>query len=493
MQSFGTTDRLGHNSDAFYERKLFSKGKGTMECVEENSVPKSKLNRIYNHSSEDMRELPDNSTHLMVTSPPYNVGKDYDKDMTEQAFREMLRTVFAETYRVLVSGGRACVNIANVGRKPYLPMHAWIIQDMAAVGFLMRGEIIWDKGASAGTSCAWGSWRSPSNPVLRDVHEYILVFCKGSFARKKPENKQPTISKKDFLAWTKSVWRMPAASAKATGHPAPFPTELPMRLIQLYTYQGDLVLDPFMGGGGYRHRCGAGRTKLHRVRHIKKVCLFSKEAYSGNRMNDCLLKLFENDQSITLLQAKLPLAFEMANMEMPKGNPAVGIVRENILMSFLTSQLGTELVTQEESGTARGSDLLLCGQPLSIKTTTGNGGIKVLWTVDPLKIGEEIALTYQPDYDIILVCIFWGKNKESVFYIPKEVQRKVMDEVGRSSYLDAKVGTNHRGVSIASPARTKLLQHEETLKIKINWIKHKPDYNPCKRWDDFWMEAPRCQ
>lgn len=250
MQSFGTTDRSGYNSDAFYKRKIFNKENGTTEFGEENIVPKSKLNRIYNHSSENMRELPDNSTHLMVTSPPYNVGKDYDKDMTEQEFREMLRTVFAETYRVLVSGGRACVNVANVGRKPYLPIHSWIIQDMAEVGFLMRGEIIWDKGASAGTSCAWGSWRSPSNPVLRDVHEYILVFCKGSFARKKPENKQSTISAKDFLEWTKSVWRMPAASAKATGHPAPFPTDLPMRLTQLYTYQGDLVLDPFMGGGG---------------------------------------------------------------------------------------------------------------------------------------------------------------------------------------------------------------------------------------------------
>lgn len=209
-------------------------------------------------------------------------------------------------------------------------------------------------------------------------------------------------------------------------------------------------------------------------------------------MNDCLLKLFKNDQSIALLQTKLPLAFEMASMEMPKGNPAVGIIRENILTSFLSSQLETGSVIQAESGTARGSDLLLCGQPLSIKTTTGNGAIKVLWTVDPLKIGQEMALTYQPDCDVVLVCIFWGKDKESVFYIPKEVQQKVMDEVGRSSYLAAEVGTNHRGINIASSARKKLLQHDDTLKIKINWNRIKPAYNPRKRWDDFWMGVLEC-
>ena len=249
MQTFGTTNRVGHRSDSFYNRKIFKKTNGAAKLELENSVPKSKLNHIYNHSSEDMKELPNNSVHLMVTSPPYNVGKDYDEDKTEHEFRSMLRSVFKEIYRTLVPGGRACINIANIGRKPYLPMHSWVIEDMLEIGFLMRGEIIWDKGASAGVSCAWGSWRSPSNPVLRDVHEYILVFCKGRFNRIKPKNKKPTISKEDFLEWTKSIWHMPAESAKRTGHPAPFPAELPMRLIQLYTYKGDLVLDPFIGCG----------------------------------------------------------------------------------------------------------------------------------------------------------------------------------------------------------------------------------------------------
>jgi site-specific DNA-methyltransferase (adenine-specific) len=161
----------------------------------------------------------------------------------------LLRQVFTETYRVLVNGGRACVNVANLGRRPYLPLSDFISQMMLEIGFQMRGEIIWHKGAGAGVSMAWGSWQSAANPVLRDVHEYILVFSKGSFSRKKQAAKENTISKEQFMEWTKSVWTMSPESAKKVGHPAPFPVELPFRLIQLYTFSGDTVLDPFMGSG----------------------------------------------------------------------------------------------------------------------------------------------------------------------------------------------------------------------------------------------------
>ena len=109
---------------------------------------------------------------------------------------------------------------------------------MLEIGFYMRGEIIWSKGAGAGVSMAWGSWQSASNPVLRDTHEYILVFCKGSLDRKKGEDKENTISKEHFMEWTKSVWTMNTESAQKIGHPAPFPVELPYRLIQMYTYKG---------------------------------------------------------------------------------------------------------------------------------------------------------------------------------------------------------------------------------------------------------------
>jgi modification methylase len=195
-----------------------------------------------------MGDLPDRSVHLMVTSPPYNVGKQYDEDLTLAEYRSFLTHVWGEVKRVLVPGGRACVNVANLGRKPYIPLHAHIIDDMMGLGFLMRGEIIWNKAASGSPSTAWGSWRSAKNPTLRDVHEYILVFSKGAWGRD-GRDRQSTIGRDEFLELTKSVWTFQAEPARKVGHPAPFPVELPRRLIELYTFAGDVVLDPFMGSG----------------------------------------------------------------------------------------------------------------------------------------------------------------------------------------------------------------------------------------------------
>ena len=196
-----------------------------------------------------MSELPDRSIHLMVTSPPYNVGKDYDDDLTHEQYMRLIGNVMHETFRVLVDGGRALVNVANLGRKPYIPLHAYIIEQAAHAGFHMRGEVIWNKSAGAGTSTAWGSWMSPSNPTLRDTHEYILVLQKPPFGRKPIEDREPTITKDDFLEFTKSVWEFAPQSAKQVGHPAPFPEELPRRAIELYTFSDEIVLDPFMGTG----------------------------------------------------------------------------------------------------------------------------------------------------------------------------------------------------------------------------------------------------
>jgi site-specific DNA-methyltransferase (adenine-specific) len=199
------------------------------------------------NSSEDMCELPDNCIDLMVTSPPYNVGKDYDLNLPMQEYLDFLKRVLAETHRVLAPGGRVAFNVANLGRKPYIPLHAYIVQIALEVGFFMRGEIIWVKGKSAGGSCAWGSWMSAGNPTLRDLHEYILIFSKNRFDR--PSKGVSTISKEEFMEATTSVWHVPAESARRVRHPAPFPVGLVERLIKLYTFQGDAVLDPFMGSG----------------------------------------------------------------------------------------------------------------------------------------------------------------------------------------------------------------------------------------------------
>lgn len=248
--SFGSPGRISHDATTFYSSKLYdNQPKDRKIPYVENPITPEKLDRIICSSSEDMSELPNNSIHLMVTSPPYNVGKEYDEDLTLGEYLEFLKRVWAEVYRVLVPGGRACINVANLGRKPYIPLHAFIVRDMIDLGFLMRGEIIWNKAASASQSTAWGSWRSATNPTLRDVHEYILVFSKGSFRRENTGHRDNTISRDEFLELTKSVWTIPAESAKKVGHPAPFPVELPYRLIQLYTFEHELVLDPFMGSG----------------------------------------------------------------------------------------------------------------------------------------------------------------------------------------------------------------------------------------------------
>lgn len=249
--SFGTPGRINHDSTKFYNSRLYeglNQEKSNVQYVE-NLIDEKYINKIFCKSSEVMNELPDNSVHLMVTSPPYNVGKDYDENLSLKEYRALLKRVFKETYRVLVPGGRACINIANLGRKPYIPLHSFIIEDMHDIGFLMRGEILWDKASSASPSTAWGTWLKANNPVLRDVHEYILIFCKDTFTRKNPHKRKSTISKEEFLEFTKSVWQFDAERASKVGHPAPFPIELPYRLIQLYTFERDVVLDPFVGAG----------------------------------------------------------------------------------------------------------------------------------------------------------------------------------------------------------------------------------------------------
>lgn len=278
--SFGSPGRVAHDASSFYSARLYDdQPRADETAYVENPIPAENLDRIFGSSSEKMTELPDNSVHLMVTSPPYNVGKEYDEDLSLKEYLAFLKRVWAETYRVLVPGGRACINVANLGRKPYIPLHALVIADLLDLGFLMRGEIIWDKAASASNSTAWGSWQSASNPTLRDVHEYILVFSKGNFRRDRIGSRQDTITRDEFLEFTKSVWQFGTESAKKVGHPAPFPVELPYRLIQLYTFSDEVVLDPFMGSGQTalaalkcgRHFVGYEVNEEYRALALKRI------------------------------------------------------------------------------------------------------------------------------------------------------------------------------------------------------------------------------
>jgi modification methylase len=248
--AFGTNGRISHNSEKFYDSRLYKEiQKNPLVKIEkDNLFPQELENTIIQGSAENMKDIPDNSIHLMITSPPYNASKEYDKDLSLNEYLHLLNKVFKETFRVLIHGGRACINVANLGRKPYIPLSDYISHIMISLGFDMRGEIIWNKAAGAGVSTAWGSWQSASNPILRDTHEYILVFSKGDYKREN-NGKQNSITKAQFIEWTKSIWTMNPESAKKIGHPAPFPEELPYRLIQLYSFVDDIILDPFMGSG----------------------------------------------------------------------------------------------------------------------------------------------------------------------------------------------------------------------------------------------------
>ena len=139
------------------------------------------------------------------------------------------------------------INVANLGRKPYIPLHSYFYRAHMQLGFLPMGEIIWQKGKGANGSCAWGSWKSARSPRLRDIHEYLLVLAKGEFKRR--ERGESDITEEEFMQATLSVWNIPPESARKVGHPAPFPLELARRVIRLYSYVGDVVLDPFAGSG----------------------------------------------------------------------------------------------------------------------------------------------------------------------------------------------------------------------------------------------------
>lgn len=273
---FGVSRRENHDATEFYER--FPKPK----VSEDDAInPASSVDEIWVGDAREMDrygDIADASVALVVTSPPYFAGKEYETAIGEGhvpgsylAYLQMLRDVFAECVRKLEPGGRIAVNVANLGRKPYRSLSADVIDILQELGLLLRGEVVWVKARAAGGSCAWGTFQRPGNPVLRDVTERVVIASKGRFdrahsARDRAATDAPsvaTISADEFMDLINDVWEVPAESAKRVGHPAPFPVELPRRLIDLYTYEGDLVLDPFMGSGSTA--IAAVRTGRHFV------------------------------------------------------------------------------------------------------------------------------------------------------------------------------------------------------------------------------------
>jgi DNA modification methylase len=258
--AFGVSRRESHDASDFYRRFT------TPDLSPDAAVAAHRsLDKLIVGDARCMDEVPDASVALVVTSPPYFAGKEYEEALGEHGvpatyleYLDLLRDVFAECVRKLEPGGRIAVNVANLGRRPYRSLSAdviGILQD--DLRLLLRGEIIWWKQRGSSGSCAWGSFQRPGNPVLRDLTERVIVASKGRFDRAVPAKhrardrlpSEGSMTREDFMENTLDVWEIPAESATRVGHPAPFPVELPARLIQLYTYRGDLVLDPFAGSG----------------------------------------------------------------------------------------------------------------------------------------------------------------------------------------------------------------------------------------------------
>jgi site-specific DNA-methyltransferase (adenine-specific) len=215
-------------------------------------VPDPTHNKIICGDALDtMRRLPDRCVHLIVTSPPYNLAIEYDEhadDLDYTRYLDWMGRVWAESKRLLVDGGRICVNIGENKRQNITyPTYSAFIQQFIDLGMLYRGTIIWNKN-SAAKHCAWGSWKSCSNPHIVPRHEYIIVFSKGSF-RLDGDAAQSDITDTEFMTCTRSVWNFGTESKTRIGHPAPFPEELPRRLIKFYSYVGNTVLDMFGGSG----------------------------------------------------------------------------------------------------------------------------------------------------------------------------------------------------------------------------------------------------
>ncbi len=259
--NFGVGKRESHDASAFYERFTAPDVSDDDEIVEPYAIEKP----FQLGDARHMDAVTDASVALVVTSPPYFAGKQYEEELERDGipasyaeYLQMLTDVFAECARKLEPGGRIAVNVANLGRKPFRSLSSDIIAILQdRLHLLLRGEVIWRKGEGAAGNCAWGSFRSPANPVLRDTTERVVIASKGRFDRAVSKSERErrglpyvnNIGADEFMAATLDVWDIPPESARRVSHPAPFPVELPARLIELYTYENDLVLDPFMGSG----------------------------------------------------------------------------------------------------------------------------------------------------------------------------------------------------------------------------------------------------
>jgi len=196
--------------------------------------------------------------------------------------------------------------------------------------------------------------------------------------------------------------------------------------------------------------------------------------------------IFTSAEFQTLVKSKLPKLFEIAEVESTRGGKIgmeVGILRERILTSFFISKAGEENVNGDSSATENSKDVQVNGDDISIKTFTGSGysGVKIFWTSDT-ESAKRVMDNYTPEFDLIVANINWGSNKGGLYYVDKQTQRQVMDSVGRNKFLKISSGSNNRGITYGTDVLKKLLNHENTLKIEIDWVKTNEKFNIFERW-----------
>lgn len=394
--SFGTGARESHDSSAFYARFVPPAITDDTTVVHPDDRPFQ--DRIFHGTAQSVlsgeSSVADNSVALVVTSPPYFVGKDYEEAMGQghvpaeySDHLASLHEIFAACVAKLEPGGRIAVNVANLGRKPYRSQAADVIRIFEDLGLLIRGEIIWKKGEGMNSSTAWGSFQRPSNPVLRDLTERIIVASKGRFDRALPSRKRQelglpcdgSIFKEEFMAATKDVWEIPSESATRVGHPAPFPVELPKRLIDLYTYYGDLVLDPYMG---------AGTTAVAAVRTGRHFVGCETEAHYIDVANDRVAA--EHDRLARRAERSRPavvvpaVANGAGDAELAQTDPAQGAIESPQARAVREGQKAENIarVVLEECGFVAVSDTktkLKCGVVVDLTARSADGE---LWHFD---------------------------------------------------------------------------------------------------------------
>ena len=195
-------------------------------------------------------ELPEASVDLIVTSPPYNVGIEYNSHNDNISYAEYLQWTeswLEKALNLLKLGGRMCLNIPlDKNKGGQQSVYADITVIAKKIGWKYHSTIIWNEG-NISRRTAWGSWLSASAPYVIAPVETIVVLYKTTW--KKQKKGVSDITKEEFIEWTNGLWTFSGESKKKVGHPAPFPLELPRRCIKLFSYVEDVVLDPFAGSG----------------------------------------------------------------------------------------------------------------------------------------------------------------------------------------------------------------------------------------------------